>query len=147
MNITCAAPLTSILIDTNKGIRPCCYYQAGFLGNLNKNSIIEIVKNETWTTLKNQMRNNEWPVGCSLCKKNEESFGTSLREIYSQNTTKAELDEEKITYIEFNGSNICNLSCLHCHSLYSSRWVGDSEKAKNIVKTQSLEKQKRALFE
>ena len=146
MNITCAAPLTSILIDTNKGIRPCCYYQAGFLGNLNKNSIIEIVKNETWTTLKNQMRNNEWPVGCSLCKKNEESFGTSLREIYSQNTTKAELDEEKITYIEFNGSNICNLSCLHCHSLYSSRWVGDSEKAKNIVKTQSLEKQKRALF-
>ena len=39
MNITCAAPLTSILIDTNKGIRPCCYYQAGFLGNLNKNSI------------------------------------------------------------------------------------------------------------
>jgi radical SAM protein with 4Fe4S-binding SPASM domain len=143
---TCAAPLTSILIDTNKGIRPCCYYQGGFLGNINKNTISEIVSNEDWTSLKKQMRDDVWPEGCRGCKNNEESFGTSLREVYSKNTTTSDLDNEHLTYLEFNGSNICNLACLHCHSLYSSRWFSDREKAKNIISTQSIEKQARATF-
>lgn len=132
-NITCTAPATSILIDTNKGLRPCCYYQDGFLGNINEHKITDIIKNEKWQTLKQQMTDNEWPKGCLSCKKNEENFGTSLRQVYFDNTTEDDLKHERLTYLEFNGSNICNLSCVHCHSLYSSRWVIERQKLKKVV--------------
>jgi sulfatase maturation enzyme AslB (radical SAM superfamily) len=144
-NIICVAPINSILIDTNKGLRPCCYYGDGFLGNANKNTIAEIVSNDKWKALKQQVKDNVWPAGCTLCKSNEESFGTSLRQAYWEHATQEEIDSDKITVIEFNGSNICNLACLHCHSLYSSKWYSQGEKAKKVLKTYDIKKQERAL--
>jgi len=143
-DVICAAPLTSILVDTNKGLRPCCYYQSGFLGNINDNTISEIIADEPWQTLKQQMYGTEWPVGCLLCKNNEESFGNSLRKTYFENTTEEDLANERLTYIEFNGSNICNLACVHCHSLYSSKWHIERKKLIKIVNTYDLPKQERA---
>jgi MoaA/NifB/PqqE/SkfB family radical SAM enzyme len=141
--VTCTAPLTSILVDTNKGIRPCCYYQAGFLGNVNDNTISEIITNDKWKKLKEQMYANEWPDGCLLCKKNEETMGSSLRQNYFENSTAEDIDNEKLTYLEFNGSNICNLACVHCHSLYSSKWHIERKKLIKIVDTYETSKQER----
>jgi MoaA/NifB/PqqE/SkfB family radical SAM enzyme len=141
--VTCTAPLTSILVDTNKGIRPCCYYQAGFLGNVNDNTISEIITNDKWKKLKEQMYANEWPDGCLLCKKNEETMGSSLRQNYFENSTAEDIDNEKLTYLEFNGSNICNLACVHCHSLYSSKWHIERKKLIKIVDTYETAKQER----
>ena len=141
--VTCTAPLTSILVDTNKGIRPCCYYQDGFLGNVNDNTISEIITNDKWKKLKEQMYANEWPTGCLLCKKNEETMGNSLRQNYFENSTAEDIDNEKLTYLEFNGSNICNLACVHCHSLYSSKWHIERKKLIKIVDTYEPTKQKR----
>jgi len=142
--VTCTAPLTSILVDTNKGIRPCCYYQDGFLGNVNDNTISEIITNDKWKKLKEQMYANEWPNGCLLCKKNEETMGSSLRQNYFENSTAEDIDNEKLTYLEFNGSNICNLACVHCHSLYSSKWHIERKKLIKIVDTYGTDKRKRA---
>jgi len=142
-NVTCTAPLTSILVDTNKGIRPCCYYQDGFLGNVNDNTISEIITNDKWKKLKEQMYVNEWPTGCLLCKKNEETMGNSLRQNYFENSTADDVDNEKLTYLEFNGSNICNLACVHCHSLYSSKWHIERKKLIKIIDTYEPTKQKR----
>jgi MoaA/NifB/PqqE/SkfB family radical SAM enzyme len=141
--VTCTAPLTSILVDTNKGIRPCCYYQDGFLGNVNDNTISEIITNDKWKKLKEQMYANEWPNGCLLCKKNEETMGSSLRQNYFENSTAEDIDNEKLTYLEFNGSNICNLACVHCHSLYSSKWHIERKKLIKIVDTYDTDKRKR----
>ena len=142
--VTCTAPLTSILVDTNKGIRPCCYYQDGFLGNVNDNTISEIITNDKWKKLKKQMYANEWPNGCLLCKKNEETMGSSLRQNYFENSTAEDIDNEKLTYLEFNGSNICNLACVHCHSLYSSKWHIERKKLIKIVDTYDTDKRKRS---
>ena len=142
--VTCTAPLTSILVDTNKGIRPCCYYQDGFFGNVNDNTIAEIITNDKWKKLKEQMYANEWPNGCLLCKKNEETMGSSLRQNYFENSTAEDIDNEKLTYLEFNGSNICNLACVHCHSLYSSKWHIERKKLIKIVDTYDTDKRKRA---
>ena len=136
-NVTCTAPLNSILIDTNKGVRPCCYYQAGFLGNIKEHTISEIISNNAWTKLKQQMRDNEWPDGCLLCKSNEESFGTSLRQVYLNDIPVDNLENDHLNHIEFNGSNICNLACVHCHSLYSSKW--QTERNKIIKLTESFD--------
>ena len=56
---------------------------------------------------------------------------------------KEDIANEKLTYIEFNGSNICNLACVHCHSLYSSKWHIERKKLIKIVNTYDLPKQDR----
>jgi pyruvate-formate lyase-activating enzyme len=113
------------------------------LGNVNDNTISEIITNDKWKKLKEQMYANEWPNGCLLCKKNEETMGSSLRQNYFENSTAEDIDNEKLTYLEFNGSNICNLACVHCHSLYSSKWHIERKKLIKIVDTYEPTKQKR----
>jgi radical SAM protein with 4Fe4S-binding SPASM domain len=134
-DVLCTAPLTSILIDTNKGVRPCCYYEGHFLGNIKEQTISEIMSNERWKKLKEQMYAKEWPKECLGCKKIEDDSGTSLRHSY---VGGGGIDIEgwengKITLLEFNGSNICNLACLHCHGGFSSKWVIEAKKIREFT--------------
>lgn len=139
--VTCTAPLNSLLIDTNKGVRPCCYYQDGFLGNIKVQPISAILSNTAWSKLKQQMFDKEWPAGCLLCKSNEESFGSSLRKTHLTDIPVDDFENLYLNHIEFIGSNICNLACLHCHSLYSSKWHIERERA--IKLSESFESGKR----
>jgi radical SAM protein with 4Fe4S-binding SPASM domain len=120
--VLCTAPLNAILIDTNKGIRPCCYYEGDFLGNIKNQTISEILSNDKWKKLKKQMYDKEWPTECLGCKRIEDASGHSLRVAYvgGGGIDVTGWKEEKLTYLEFNGSNICNLACLHCHGGFSS---------------------------
>lgn len=132
-NVTCTAPLTSILIDTNKGVRPCCVYEK-YIGNLKTEDIVSITNNEEWKSLKQQMYDNTWPSPCLACKEREElSGGWSVRTLYRDTFDVAGWEEEKLTYLEFNGSNICNLACLHCTPGFSSRWVTEQKKVIEFV--------------
>jgi radical SAM protein with 4Fe4S-binding SPASM domain len=144
-DVLCTAPLTSILIDTNKGVRPCCYYEGTFLGNIKEQTIPEILSNEKWKKLKEQMYAKEWPTECLGCKKIEDDSGVSLRHSYigggGIDTTGWE--NEKLTLIEFNGSNICNLACLHCHGGFSSKWVIEAKKVREYSKQFDIETEER----
>jgi radical SAM protein with 4Fe4S-binding SPASM domain len=135
-NVLCRAPLTAALIDTNKGVRPCCVYDNSYIGNIKEDSLLKIINSDEWKKLKQQMYNNEWPAACLPCKEREEVSGWSVRQLFNNGSFDVTgWEEEKLTYLEFNGSNICNLSCLHCNSGFSSRWVMDTQKAIEIHKT------------
>ena len=144
-NVLCTAPLTSILVDTNKGIRPCCYYEGHFLGNIKEQTISEIMSNEKWKKLKEQMYAKEWPTECLGCKKIEDDSGRSLRHSYvgGGGIDIEGWEDEKLTILEFNGSNICNLACLHCHGGFSSKWVVERKKVVEFAKKYDIEKQER----
>ena len=133
--VLCTAPLTSILIDTNKGIRPCCYYEGDFLGNIKEQPLTEIMGNKKWQKLKEQMYAKEWPTECLGCKKIEDDSGRSLRHSYigDGGIDTEGWEDEKITILEFNGSNICNLACLHCHGGFSSKWVIEAKKVREYT--------------
>ena len=144
--VLCTAPLVSVLIDTNKGIRPCCYFQGKFMGNIKEQPIVEILDSERWKQLKQKMYDKEWPSECLDCKKIEEDTGFSLRKMYTNNMDMTGWQNNKLIYMEFNGSNICNLACLHCHPGFSSRWFSDYKKAIAIAETLTPEKKERALM-
>jgi radical SAM protein with 4Fe4S-binding SPASM domain len=134
--VLCTAPLTAALIDTNKGVRPCCVYDNSYIGNLKEQSLLKIIDSEEWKKLKQQMYDNVWPEKCSSCKEREELSGWSVRQLFNNGTFDVTgWEEEKLTYLEFNGSNICNLSCLHCNAGFSSRWVMENKKAIAIHQT------------
>lgn len=144
-NVLCTAPLTSILIDTNKGIRPCCYYEGHFLGNIKEQSIIEIMNNDKWKKLRQQMYDKEWPTECLECKRIEDASGRSLRHAYlgDGGIDITDWESDGLTILEFNGSNICNLACLHCHGGFSSKWVIERKKIVEFSKKYDPEKQRR----
>ena len=139
--VLCTAPLTSILIDTNKGIRPCCYYEGDFLGNIKEQPLTEIMSNKKWQKLKEQMYAKEWPTECLGCKKIEDDSGRSLRHSYvgDGGIDTDGWEDEKITILEFNGSNICNLACLHCHGGFSSKWVIEAKKVREYTISKQLD--------
>jgi len=143
--VLCTAPLASVLIDTHKGIRPCCYFQGNFMGNIKEQPISEILSSDRWTQLKQKMYDKEWPSECIDCKKIEDDTGFSLRKAYLDGSIDIDgWQDNKLTYIEFNGSNICNLACLHCHAGFSSKWVIDNKKARAVAETYDPEKKERA---
>ena len=139
--VLCTAPLTSILIDTNKGIRPCCYYEGDFLGNIKEQPLTEIMSNKKWQKLKEQMYAKEWPTECLGCKKIEDDSGRSLRHSYvgDGGIDTDGWEDGKITILEFNGSNICNLACLHCHGGFSSKWVIEAKKVREYTISKQLD--------
>ena len=47
-SVLCQAPLTAVLIDTNKGVRPCCVYDNEYFGNIKEQTISSIIKGDKW---------------------------------------------------------------------------------------------------
>jgi len=138
--VLCTAPLTAALIDTNKGVRPCCAYSVKYVGNIKEQRLSNIINSTEWKKIKQQMYDNEWPEGCLSCKEREDVTGWSVRTLFSDGSFDVTgWEEEKLTYLEFNGSNICNLACLHCTAGFSSKWVIDNKKAKEVFDTYDQE--------
>ena len=140
--VLCTAPLTAVLIDTNKGVRPCCAYGGNYIGNIKEKQLINIINSDEWKKVKEKMYANDWPTPCLSCKEREDVTGWSVRTLFTDGSFDVTgWEEEKLTYLEFNGSNICNLACLHCTPGFSSKWVIDNKKAKAVFDTYDQETQ------
>ena len=78
----CLAPFIGFVVDTNKGVRPCCTFEGDYLGNLKDNSINDILAQKEWQNLKSAHLNQKWPSGCLNCKEREFLTGWSLRQLF-----------------------------------------------------------------
>ena len=117
----CSAPFSSLMIDTNKGVKPCCNWAGAYWGNLNDNTIEEIRNTEVVKHLQQNMMDGVWNPGCMRCKEREEKAGTSVRQnVYSGVPVNF---EGKLLYLEYNSTNTCNLACVMCSPAWSSHWV------------------------
>lgn len=124
----CSAPFSSLVVDPNKQVRPCCAYTGQSWGNIQTSSIEEILNHPDRQQLKLDVQNKVWNPGCNACKNAEEKTGKSVR----TNTYKIIPATNSIKYLEYNGSNTCNLICAMCGPFFSSAWVGFNQKYKVI---------------
>ena len=124
----CSAPFEGLLVDPNKQVRPCCVYKGTDWGNIKTSSIQDILNHPDRLKLQDDMKNWTWNPGCSACKISEEQTGRSVRKGNFNNTLSS-----TIQYLEYNGSNICNLTCAMCNPFFSSAWV-DFNRKHNILK-------------
>lgn len=118
----CTAPFHSILIETDKTVRPCCSWWGDPLGDLKTENINDILNGEKLKEVQGQMLRGEWPSNCQDCKNREESYGLSSRK-QNYEPFVPYLNNNKITYLEFNSSNVCNLVCVGCNPSWSSAWA------------------------
>jgi len=139
-NNFCGQPWIGIHAWPDGSVFPCCMYDSSMpLGNINKEDIQDLVNNENYTKLRQQLLNNEKPLGCQRCYKLEESGITTLRQSTSHTFKKylTPIIENKqetmsdVRYLDIRFSNICNFKCRTCGPELSSKWGPEIPLLKN----------------
>jgi MoaA/NifB/PqqE/SkfB family radical SAM enzyme len=115
----CMKPFSGLFLSPDGGIKYCCALKEN-LGNINKNSVEEIINSELALDIRNKIINGEWHDSCSYCKKVEERGGRSER---VNDIDRFTSNQFKLNEIDLRWSNTCNLSCNYCNSLFSSKWA------------------------
>lgn len=132
-NVLCSAPFSGLLVDPNKQVRPCCVYKGADWGNIKTSNIQEILTHPDRLKLQSDMLAGVWNPGCVDCKRSEDQTGRSVRKGNFVGFTV----KPAIQYLEYNGSNICNLRCAMCNPFFSSAWA-DFNKKHNILKSDNI---------
>lgn len=122
----CAYPFNTIFLGADGGVKPCCSSGA-ILGDINKQSIQEILQGPMAHGIRQAIVEERWHPTCEQCQKIEAMGGRSERidtfsvGKYSQfeNATKETFELHKL---DLRWSNLCNLACNYCYEYFSSKW-------------------------
>ena len=119
---------------------PCCLGRAAHpVGNFKEKSMREIWNDEPMREMRRNMLADKPCKQCGDCYEQEaagfasmrnnsnKSFGHHIDEI-DQTLPDGSLPDMRLHYWDVRFSNICNLKCRSCGSIFSSRWYDDDVK-------------------
>jgi MoaA/NifB/PqqE/SkfB family radical SAM enzyme len=123
----CASPWRGLHIGPTGHVRTCCSGQAP-LGNLNSQSITDILNGPALQQIRQSLKNGIVPDYCKLCADKEKINNASERAWH--NTVNKDFDiaqasdqYEYPTLIDARWGSTCNLSCNYCDPSSSSKWA------------------------
>ena len=128
-NFYCAAPWRGLQINTGGDVKTCCAGNPNLLGNLDSQSIEQILNGNKLKEIRESLRqgipHQQYCRGCIL---RESQGGDSERSWH--NSVNAEFDYahagleyEYPTIIDVRWNKTCNLSCNYCSPKESSQWA------------------------
>lgn len=132
----CILPFVQVVTRTSGSLGPCCMIQQS---HLNKQTISEFWKSNDIRDMRNNMLGDLYVKDCSVCYKEEELFGSSMRTQSLQDYGFVGVDYSqklnavgwpKTDYpnrIEMHVSNLCNLKCLTCNPRDSSSFLAENK--------------------
>lgn len=131
---TCLAPWHSLTVKWGGNVVPDIIYK-NKLGNINKQTLREILDGAEHRALREAHRSRVIPDACVGCKTKEQT-GRSRRQFFwdkldwdvrhaSKNLTVDTVPD--IRYLDFTVSNKCNLKCIHCNPFVSTGWTKDGK--------------------
>ena len=137
----CAAPWRGLHINFRGDVKTCCAGDPNMLGDLNDNTIQDIVFGEQLTALRSSIKKGILhPQYCSNCIKAEQ-YGRSERHWHNDvnqdfDVANAALDYFNPTIIDIRWNTTCNLSCNYCGPYCSSKWqsIQQGQAVKNGVR-------------
>lgn len=127
----CPIPWTGLMYNFDGSIKNCIRSN-DHIGNINKDSIETILKNDH--VIKETMRSGEQFNRCQPCydlELNRNSFDIiSDRVFYLKEMRKVDPDlyknnEFKLSKIDVRWSNLCNFACVYCGPEFSSKWQAE----------------------
>jgi len=121
----CSFPFNTVFLGADGGIKTCCSSEVD-LGNINTNTIDEILTNPLARDIRQHIVDGRWHPACAQCKKLE-SMGarterTSVLKDYER-FEDATADTFVLEKIDLRWSNTCNLACNYCYEYFSSQWA------------------------
>lgn len=123
-NTLCAQPWVGLQIRPDKGLRPCCMFPYDISSFESSDSLNHYHTSPALIKIRQKMLSGELPGECSGCQREEALTGTSPR-IFSPGFSQSmETHEKSLTLnkVEFFVSNSCNLDCVMCNPVFSSKW-------------------------
>lgn len=136
----CILPWIHFYANPDGTVLPCCIGDHRLpLGNVQKNSIIEIWNNNQYKEMRLNMLSGNRCKECTSCYQSEDagvnSFRQSVNKDYAEffnfadeTNSDGSLDTMKLKYLDIRWSNICNFKCRSCSSTYSSSWATEDNK-------------------
>jgi radical SAM protein with 4Fe4S-binding SPASM domain len=121
VSVYCTAPWNGITVQVNGSVTTCCVGKVS-LGNINQQSIIEIINNPTHQQIKqNLLDNTNLKENCQVCLDLEKNSGsTPVRQQYLNDFPTL---SNKLRFLDIRWTNFCNLTCVYCNSYNSSAWA------------------------
>jgi MoaA/NifB/PqqE/SkfB family radical SAM enzyme len=124
----CAAPWRGLHINPRGDVKTCCAGNPNMLGNLNKNSIVEILNSDPMKQIRASIAQGKPHEYCSNCVR-AERFGADSERKWHNNVnpgfdyaTAGDLYHYPVI-VDVRWNNTCNLSCNYCSESCSSKWA------------------------
>lgn len=124
-NNFCALPFNGIFLSANGDIKTCCTSYKK-IGNINSQSIDEIIQGPEIKKIRQKIINGEWHENCLQCKKLEDMGSRSERQATLKSLMKftgASSSTFILEKLDLRWSNLCNLTCTYCFEDFSSNWA------------------------
>ena len=127
----CILPWVHLDIQPNGGCRTCCLIRQDTLGNIKDQKIKDITNSSEQKKLRASMLAGKFSDACIECHQDESSGHMSLRQRANKAFYKSDRMIEStsadgavttfhLKHVTLRFSNLCNLSCVYCSSLYST---------------------------
>ena len=126
-NFYCAAPWRGLHINPRGDVKTCCAGDPNMLGNLNTQTIEEILHGPVMQEIRQSIRQGKSHAYCYNCVQSER-YGRSERnwhnDVSPEFDCQTALDTEHLPIlIDVRWNITCNLSCNYCGDKCSSKWA------------------------
>jgi MoaA/NifB/PqqE/SkfB family radical SAM enzyme len=127
-NFYCAAPWRGLHINPRGDVKTCCAGNPNMLGNLNSDTIEEILDSDLMTEIRASLAQGNPHAYCSNCVK-AERFGADSERQWHNNVNPGfdyATAGDKYHYpviVDVRWNTTCNLSCNYCDPSASSKWA------------------------
>jgi MoaA/NifB/PqqE/SkfB family radical SAM enzyme len=125
----CAAPWRGLHINPRGDVKTCCAGNPNLLGNLNENSIVEILNGSILKQVRSQLAQGiPHAEYCINCVQAERHGGQSERHWHNNVNTDFDYTRAGEQYhypviVDVRWNITCNLSCNYCGDKCSSKWA------------------------
>ena len=142
----CVIPWTGFILEPNGRIKNCVCATDN-LGNINQNTIQDILHGDVNRGIKQQMLAEIKPDNCETCHRAEKDLHSFQNVVSSRlyylkelKTVPLELyndvDNFQLSTADLRWRNTCDFACIYCSELYSSRWAAEIGTS-FVIETQS----------
>jgi MoaA/NifB/PqqE/SkfB family radical SAM enzyme len=127
-NFYCAAPWRGLHINPQGEVKTCCAGNQPITGNLNTNSITEILNGTPMQEIRASLSNGIPHSYCSNCVQAEQFGSDSERKWHNDKSQDIDYSTAGLQYhypviVDVRWNTTCNLSCNYCGPFASSKWA------------------------
>jgi radical SAM protein with 4Fe4S-binding SPASM domain len=137
----CIAPWVHLYSDPDGSLRPCCTSEADEVafGNTRQyTKIIDAVNSPGLRDLRKAFLAGERPDTCKRCWLHEDTSGNEFNsyrsylngmfrdsslDLLDQTQADGTIEDFQLKYVDFRWGSTCNMACISCGPLYSSKWA------------------------
>lgn len=124
----CAAPWRGLHINPRGDVKTCCAGNPNMLGNLNEQSIDQILNSELMTEIRQELAQGRPHEYCSNCVRAERFGADSERKWHNNVNPGFDYASAGTKYhypviVDVRWNTTCNLSCNYCGEFCSSKWA------------------------